>query len=55
MDHNTESNKISKQSLTISIGSIIVTAINGIVAYIAVYFFKPIWEKIIKWWYSKEG
>jgi hypothetical protein len=36
-----------KQSITFTIGSIIVSAINGIVGFIAVYFFKPLWEKII--------
>jgi len=50
MDKNLDSNnKISVkiQSVAITIGGICSSAINGIVAYIAVYFFKPIWEKYI--------
>lgn len=42
--------KISKiQSVTITLGSIFYSAIHGIIAYIAVYFFKPLWEKIMNW------
>lgn len=35
-------------SVTISLSSIVGSAIHGIVAFIAVYFFKPLWEKLIK-------
>lgn len=35
-------------SVTISLSSVISSAINGIVAFIAVYFFKPLWEKLVK-------
>jgi|LakMenEpi03Aug12_release.lakeMendotaPanAssembly.Ray.scaffolds.fasta_scaffold15669_40 hypothetical protein len=37
------------QSVTITLSSILYSAIHGIVGYIAVYFFKPLWEKIINW------
>jgi hypothetical protein len=38
--------KISKtQSVSITLASILSAIINGIVGYIAVYFFKPVWEK----------
>lgn len=41
--------KFEKQVITeITIGSLLSSAINGIVAFIAVYFFKPLWERIIK-------
>ena len=40
--------KIKKQSVTMS--TIIGKAIEAIVAYIAIYFFKPVWEKLVKWW-----
>jgi len=46
--------EFKKQSLTITVASLIGAAINGIVGFIAVYFFKPVWEKIVKWWYGKE-
>lgn len=38
------------QTIPITISSLIASAISGIVGYIAVYFFKPLWEKIVKWW-----
>lgn len=37
-------------SATVTIGSIIISAINAIIGFIAVYFFKPVWTKIIEWW-----
>lgn len=40
------------QTIPITLASLFSSAINGIVAYIAVYFFKPVWDKIIKWWYK---
>jgi hypothetical protein len=43
--------EFKKQVLTeITLGSIISSAISGIIGYIAVYFFKPLWEKIVKMW-----
>lgn len=40
-------------SVTISLSSILSSAINGIVAFIAVYFFKPLWDKIVKMWENR--
>lgn len=34
-------------SVTLSLSSLVSSAIHGIVAFIAVYFFKPLWEKLI--------
>jgi len=42
--------KFKIQTLPITIGSLIASAISGIVGYIAVYFFKPVWEKIVTWY-----
>lgn len=42
--------KFRIQTIPLTFATIIGSAINGIVAYVAVYFFKPVWEKIIKWW-----
>ena len=48
-----EDNKI--QCLpAITMGGLISSAINGIIGFIAVYFFKPLWEKIVKWWNIKK-
>jgi len=47
---NKEPNKIKKQMLPITIASLTVSAINGIVGFLAVYFFAPIWARIIAWW-----
>ena len=37
--NNKEANKISIQMLPITIGSLTISAINGIVGFLAVYFF----------------
>lgn len=42
-----------KSQTVVTAGTIITAAINGIVGYIAVYFFQPIWLKIMKWWNNK--
>ena len=47
-------NKTKIQSVTITVAGLLTSAINGIVAYIAVYFFQPLWEKIVKWWNQKD-
>jgi len=39
-----------KSQTVVTLGTILSAAINGIVGYIAVYFFRPIWLKIVKWW-----
>ena len=47
-DHgDQQSSKI--QSVTITVASIFGSVIHAIIGYIAVYFFKPIWEKIMNW------
>lgn len=49
MKQDSDSNESVKiQSVSITVCGLMASAINGIVAYIAVYFFKPLWEKIIK-------
>ena len=50
MTQDSESNKIKKQNIPLTIGGLIASASSGIVGYIAVYFFKPVWEKIVRWW-----
>ena len=36
------------QSVSISLSLLLSSAIQAIIGYIAVYFFKPLWEKFIK-------
>ena len=49
MKQDSDSNETVKaNSVSITLCGLAASAINGIVAYIAVYFFKPLWEKIIK-------
>lgn len=45
--------KFKVYTVPITLASLLISAINGIVAYIAVYFFKPLWDKIIKWLQNK--
>jgi hypothetical protein len=51
--HSGKNKKFKIQTIPITIGSLITSAISAIVGYVAVYFFKPLWEKIIKWWNSE--
>lgn len=48
----TESDKIEKQSVTVS--TIIGKVIEAIVVYITIYFFKPVWTKIVGMWKKKD-
>lgn len=43
---------IKKQAIGITF--ILEAALQGIIAFIAAYFFKPIWEKIISLWNKNE-
>ena len=54
MTINKEHNKIKIQMLPITIASLTASAINGIVGFLAVYFFAPIWVKIVAWWNKNE-
>ena len=50
-DHG-DDKPIKKQSITMS--TIIGKAIEAVVAYIALWFFKPVWDRIVKWWKKDE-
>jgi uncharacterized membrane protein len=43
-----DEDKVIKQSITLN--TIIAKVIEAIVSYIALYFFTPIWKRIMKWW-----
>ncbi len=45
-------NKIEKQSITVS--TIIGKVIEAIIVYITIYFFKPVWEKLVGMWKKKD-
>ena len=44
--------EVKKQSITMS--TIIGKAVEAIVAYIALWFFKPVWDRLVKWWGKDE-
>jgi uncharacterized membrane protein len=46
--------KFKIQTVSITIAGLIGSALNGIIAYVAVYFFKPLWEKMVKWWKNEQ-
>lgn len=52
MTQDSESEEVKTQSITMS--TIIGKAVEAIVAYITIWFFKPLWEKAIKWWNNKD-
>lgn len=41
--------KIKKQSLSITVGSIVSACLHGIIGYIAAHLFEPVWQKIVKY------
>ena len=51
MTENSESEEAKIQSITMS--AIIGKAIEAIVAYITIWFFKPLWDKLVKSWKGK--
>lgn len=47
-DKPTENNDLKKQCVTVTAGTLASSSIQAIVGYIAIWFFKPVWEKIVK-------
>jgi hypothetical protein len=37
------------QTIPITLGSVCASIITNIIGYIALYFFKPIWDRFVKW------
>lgn len=48
-----DGDEVKIQIVPITLAGLASSAINGIIAYIAVYFFKPLWGKVIKYFDSK--
>lgn len=51
-DHLSKDKTIKKQSITIT--TIIGKAIEAVVAYVVLFFFRPVWDKLVKWWNKNE-
>lgn len=49
MDNNKKI-KYQIQTFGITFSTIIAACFHSILGYISIYFFKPLWEKIVKWW-----
>ena len=50
MDSQHNGKKFKIQTIPLTLMGMLGAAINGIIGYVAVFFFKPAWEKMIKWW-----
>ena len=50
-DHG-QDKTIKKQSITMS--TILGKAIEAVVAYIVLWFFKPVWERLVRWFNKKD-
>lgn len=50
-DHGKDQ-KFKKQSITMT--TIIGKAIEAVVAYVVLFFFKPVWDRLVKWWKDKD-
>jgi hypothetical protein len=49
-----QNDEIEPQCVTITLGSVITSAINGIIGVIAAYLFKPVLDKITQTWKKKD-
>lgn len=55
MNSQGDGEKFKITTVTITLSSIALSAIQGIIGYVAVYFFKPMWEKTIIWLNQKKN
>ena len=47
-DHLGDHEPIKKQSITMT--TIFGKAIEAVVAYVVLFFFRPVWDSLVKWW-----
>ena len=47
-DHLGDDKKIKKQSITMT--TIFGKAIEAVVAYVVLFFFRPVLDRLVKWW-----
>ena len=52
-DKYSKNNTIKKQSITMV--TILGKAIEAIVAYVVLFFFKPVWDRLVEWWNNKDN
>ena len=52
MTQDSESEEVKPQSITAA--TILTAAVEAVVGYIVVWFFEPVWKRIIKWWKGKD-
>ena len=46
--------KFKISAIPITIGGLLVAALEAIIGYITVWFFEPLWKKIIQRWKGKD-
>ena len=51
-DQHGEEKPIKKQSITMT--TIFGKAIEAVVAYVVLFFFRPVWDRLVKWWKEKD-
>ena len=44
---------IKKQSITMT--TIFGKAIEAVVAYVVLFFFRPVWDRLVKWWNTDDS
>ena len=47
-DQHGKDKPIKKQSITMT--TIFGKAIEAVVAYVVLVFFRPVWDRLVKWW-----
>jgi len=47
-DQHGKDKPIKKQSITMT--TIFGKAIEAVVAYVVLFFFRPVWDRLVKWW-----
>tara|TARA_Y100000389_G_scaffold19883_1_gene17244 strand:- start:9807 stop:9974 length:168 start_codon:yes stop_codon:yes gene_type:complete len=47
-DQHGKDEPIKKQSITMT--TIFGKAIEAVVAYVVLFFFRPVWDRLVKWW-----
>ena len=45
--------QIKKQSITMT--AIFSKAIEAVVAYVVLFFFRPVWDRLVKWWNKNDS
>lgn len=54
MKKNIDKNQVKTQSTGIIVLFVLQAILKSVIGYIALYFFKPIWDKITLWWKNRK-